>query len=310
MFPRVSQIPLTLEPDSENAKAMMRQFHVGTLDQDARKRLGASAGEDELLASRSEFLHPKHWAKATLGNVKTLSHDTKLFRFIFDEHQTVGLPIGQHLMLRIKDPMTNDNIIRAYTPVSEGSQKGSVDLLIKLYLPTPALAGGKMTTALDKIEIGMEVEFKGPIGKLEYLGRGEVTISGVRRKVSSFVMICGGSGVTPIFQVFRAVMQDSEDTTFCTVLDGNRQEEDILCREELDGLSALKRDGCRVIYTLTSPSADWTGQRGRISESLLLAEASPAEDRIALICGPGAMESFVRETLKKIGWSEDDIVFF
>lgn len=306
----MSEIPLTIDTDSENAKAMMRQYHVGRLDQDARKRLGASANEGELLASRSEFLHPKHWAKATLGNVKTLSHDTKLFRFIFDEHQTVGLPIGQHLMLRIKDPITNENIIRAYTPVSEGIQKGSVDLLIKLYLPTPVLAGGKMTTALDKIEIGMEVEFKGPIGKLEYLGRGQVTISGVHRKVSSFVMICGGSGVTPIFQVFRAVVQDPEDTTFCTVIDGNRLEEDILCREELDDLSTLKRDSCRVIHTLTSPSADWTGQRGRISESLLRAEAPPAEDRIALICGPGAMESFVRETLKKIGWSEDDMVFF
>lgn len=288
----------------------MRDYHIGSLDEDGRKQLGASADQEELPSSRNEFLHPRHWVKATLGSIKTLSSDTKVFNFTFDQHQTVGLPIGQHLMLRIKDPANGESIIRAYTPVSEGTQKGSVDLLIKLYLPTAALAGGKMTTALDKVPVGAEVEFKGPIGKLEYLGRGEITISGVHRKVSSFVMICGGSGITPIFQVFRAVMQDREDTTFCTVLNGNRREEDILCREELDSLAGLKSQYCNLIHTLTSPSPEWTGQRGRISESMLIAEAQPAEGRIALICGPEAMEASARDNLKKIGWSENDMVFF
>lgn len=309
-----------MQTDSENAKRMMRDYHIGTLDDNGRQALrNQEDGAGEALSpARAVFLDPRHWTKAVLSEITTVSWDTKVFIFRLDhEDQEVGLPVGQHLMLRIKDADGgDDSILRAYTPVSDNARKGTLELLVKLYLPTPTIPGGRMTTALDKVPIGTALDFKGPIGKFEYLGRGVASIGGGKRPVSSFVMICGGSGITPIFQVFRAIMLDRDDTTPCTVLDGNRNEEDILCRRELDDLFLLAQrkttssKGVKVIHTLTSPPAGWTGLHGRISEDLLREEASPAENRLALVCGPPAMEKTVRDILGRMGWKETDLVFF
>ena len=53
-------------------------------------------------------------------------------------------------------------------------------------------------------------------------------------------MVCAGSGITPIYQVLRAVMEDEVDTTQCIVVNGNRFPEDILCKEDLDKWSSRK----------------------------------------------------------------------
>lgn len=98
------------------------------------------------------------------------------------------------------------------------------------------------------VEINHTVEFKGPLGKLEYLGNGQVSIAGENRQVGYFLMICGGSGITPIFQVLRAAMEDVEHPTKCVVLDGNRLEEDILCREELDFYAVQNPEKLKLVY--------------------------------------------------------------
>lgn len=297
---------------------MMRDYHIGSLDDDGRQALRNQDGAQEALSpTRAVFLDSRQWAKAVLSEITPVSWDTKVFVFKLDhEDQEVGLPVGQHLMLRVKDADNEESILRAYTPVSDNTRKGTLELLVKLYLSTPTAPGGRMTTALNKVSIGTALDFKGPVGKFEYTGPGAATIGGEKRLVSSFVMICGGSGITPIFQVFRAVVLDADDTTPCTVLDGNRNEEDILCRQELDGLHLLAQrkttdaGGCKVIHTLTSPPTGWTGRCGRISEDLLREEAAPAENRLALVCGPPAMEKSVRDILGRMGWKESDLVFF
>src|SRR5208282_5861090 len=87
--------------------------------------------------------------------------------------------------------------------------------------------------------------------------------------IKTFIMVCGGSGITPIFQVLRAVLQNPADKTKCIVLDGNRLEEDILCREELDAMAQGNEDRCQLVYTLTKPTEDWRGEKGRIGKELL-----------------------------------------
>ena len=296
----------------------MRDYHIGSLDEHGRQALrNQDADEDALSPTRNVFLDPRQWAKAVLSEVNSVSWDTKVFVFKLDhEAQEVGLPVGQHLMLRVKDPDTDELIIRAYTPLSDNTLKGRLKLLVKLYLPTPKVPGGRMTTALDKVAIGSALEFKGPVGKFKYIGQGVASIAGEKRPVSSFVMICGGSGITPIFQVFRAIVLDANDTTPCTVLDGNRNEDDILCRREIDDLYLVAQrktpegGGCKVMHTLTNPPLGWTGLCGRISEDLLQQEAAPAENRLALICGPPAMEKSVRDILERMGWKKSDLFFF
>lgn len=288
---------------------MMPDYHIGTLDPASLKALNSNTAStsDE---PRPKFLQSRVWSKLKLTEKKNVSWDTRIFVFdLENEKQTLGLPIGQHLMIKVNDPDSKEAIIRSYTPISDTNMQGKMELLVKIYFPTDTVPGGKMTMALDKLPLGAEIDCKGPTGRFEYLGNGRVLISGKERHVRSFKMICGGTGITPIFQVLRAVMEDSQDPTKCVVLDGNRLEEDILCRSELD--EYVKTDSeCTVVHTLTKGPENWTGRRGRISEELIKEFAPPEEESMVILCGPGAMEQSAKKVLLAQGWAESDLHFF
>ena len=51
-----------------------------------------------------------------------------------------------------------------------------------------------MTTGFHQLEIGDEVELKGPLGSFVWQGNGTAMYRGVPRKYKQIGMICGGSG--------------------------------------------------------------------------------------------------------------------
>ncbi|KFY33241.1 hypothetical protein V494_07802 [Pseudogymnoascus sp. VKM F-4513 (FW-928)] len=297
---------------SETAKAMMPDYHVGTLDKASIAILNKEPDEQTRSEPTEIFLQSRYWTKAKLCKKVTVSSDTRIFSFALDHNeQSFGLPTGQHVMLKAEDDSPEKtSIIRAYTPISQTDKKGVVDVLVKIYFSTPSIPGGKMTMALEKLSVGSSVDFKGPIGKFKYLGKGRVSINDNERSVRSFRMICGGSGITPIFQVLRAVIQDRDDPTTCLLLDGNKKEEDILCKDELDAFALADSKRCSIIHTLTDGSTSWSGQRGRVSMQNLRDYVSPTEECMVLICGPKAMEQSVHKILLQLGWNESDLVFF
>lgn len=293
---------------------MMPDYHIGTLDKTSLEALQKGGTDNNTSTTpRDTFLTPKSWTKATLTKKTAVSWDTRIFTLSLEhESQALGLPTGQHMMLKTPDPKTpSSSIIRSYTPISETHQLGTVDILIKIYFDSSTVPGGKMTTALEQLSLGSVIECKGPTGRFEYLGAGKVLVSGKERAVREFVMICGGTGVTPVFQVLRAVMQDDQDDTRCVLLDGNRLEEDILLREELDGYEAQCGEKCKIVHTLTKGSGDWRGRRGRIDEKLIKEYAgAPDEQTMVLVCGPGPMEKASKETLLSLGWKESNLHYF
>ncbi|KAL1628717.1 hypothetical protein SLS56_005709 [Neofusicoccum ribis] len=296
---------------SETAKAMMPDYHVGTLDEASKRVLSEGEVKPENTGPRDIFLDSRAWTKAILHSKESVSWDTRIFKFKLEhDDQKLGLPTGQHLMMRLRDPVTREAIIRSYTPISETTARGFIDVLVKVYFDSPGRQGGKMTKAMDSLPIGHFIDFKGPIGKFEYLGRGRCSVNGAQRSVKRFVMICGGSGITPIYQVLRAVMQDKDDPTVCTVLDGNRLVEDILCKADLDAFALANEEKCKLLYTLTQAPEGWTGLRGRIAKPLLEEHAGPSEETLVLLCGPEALEKSAHKALNEMGWKDEDLLFF
>jgi nitrate reductase (NAD(P)H) len=291
---------------------MMPDYHVGAIDESARRIL--SEGEvhaDPNAGPRDSFLDSRVWTKAILHAKTTISWDCRIFTFKLEhDDQALGLPTGQHLMMRLRDPVTRDAIIRSYTPISETTKKGYLDVLIKVYFDTKERKGGKMTQAMDALPVGHSIDFKGPIGKFEYLGNGWCTVNSTKRFVKRFFMICGGSGVTPIFQVYRAVLQNKTDETKVVVLNGNRLVEDILCREDLDRFANDNLERCKLLYTLTQAPEGWTGLKGRIGATLLEEHVVNQEDSMVLICGPETLEKAVHAALNTQGWDDKDLLFF
>jgi nitrate reductase (NAD(P)H) len=292
---------------------MMPDYHIGHLDDASLKALTSDEPTNESSEPRPVFLDPRVWSKALLHTKASVSWDTRVFTFKLDHAaQALGLPTGQHLMMRLRDPVTREAIIRSYTPISQTSRLGFVDVLIKIYADSTEKVGGKMTKALDAIPCGHFVDFKGPIGKFTYRGKGVCDVNGKQRKVKKFYMICGGSGITPIFQVLRAVMQDASDPTHCTVLNGNRLVEDILCRDDLDGFAKDNPERCTLLNTLTKGPENWAGLRGRIGKEMLerYCKREGEGECLVLICGPEALEKGARTALGVMGWGDEDLMFF
>ncbi|RAL66121.1 hypothetical protein DID88_005792 [Monilinia fructigena] len=310
---------------SETAKAMMPTYHIGTLTPSALQFLTSPESvSPEAQPLRPIFLQQKSWQKTILTSKKAISSDTRIFSFKLDHaDQIIGLPVGQHLMMRLRDPVTREAIIRPYTPLSLGTDKGVLEILIKIYAKNDKGAGGRMTMALESIPVGHSIDFKGPIGKFEYLSKGECSIGGKKRRVRRFVMICGGSGITPIFSVLRAILseEDTGEGPKCVVLYGNRKVEDILCREELDVLVRGREDQCRLIYALSQPTEEWMGLRGRLGREALEKEVGKFGkecegreygdgEQLVFICGPEPLEKSVHGILSDLGWKDEDLLFF
>lgn len=302
---------------SETAKAQLQDFHIGTLAKlpDTPPKTPEGGSDDGSAPLRDIFLEPKKWNEVELVERIVLSKDSRILRFKLDHpDQQLGLPCGQHLFLKTKCPRTQDVVMRAYTPVSEQKESGFLDVLIKVYFATDGFpTGGKMTTALEELPVGGRISVKGPTGHFEYHGRGEFTKSGKKRSAKKFWMVSGGSGITPVYQVLRAVHADAEDSTECLLLDSNRFEEDILCREDLDKYGT--KETIQVWHTLSGKNVapDWNPGHGlgRLNMDVMNDKFKECGDpKLLLVCGPPALEGLVRDWAKRRGFAEDDLMFF
>lgn len=311
---------------SLDAKRRMLGFHIGKLADGA---LDHQANAESLVPDEAAtFLNPKAWKNSKLVSRTVISHDSRILRFALDhEDQTLGLPIGQHVYLRIKDKEGNVVVQRAYTPFSGNELRGFVDILIKVYQPTAQFAtGGKMTMLLEKMEEGIDsLEMKGPLGGFTFLGNSTVRWRGQERKVRKLALICGGSGITPIWSTIKGLVECGNSAeTECWLLNGNRTEADILARTQIDELQQRFRGSGRrfdLWHVLSGQCADdWAGGKGRVNVDLMRQHLPPPppvrgegdelEDTLALVCGPPAMEEAVKKGLAEIGWDVPNTVVF
>ena len=148
-------------------------------------------------------------------------------------------------------------IVRSYTPISSDENRGYFDLLIKSY-PT-----GNISRHMATLKVGDTMKVKGPKGAMVY------TPGLVKR----FGMIAGGTGITPMLQIIRAIVRGrprngGNDTTEVDLIFANVKYEDILLKDDLDSLT--KEDpGFRVYYVLNEPPENWDGGVGFVTADMI-----------------------------------------
>ncbi|THH19026.1 hypothetical protein EUX98_g8852, partial [Antrodiella citrinella] len=302
---------------SMDAKEKLAQYHIGTL---ASPILTATPTETQVMSdpSSTPFLELKTWKSITLTSIQRVNHDSILYYFSFPHaSQRLGLPVGQHVFVRLRRKDTGEMVQRAYTPVSKQNAAGGIEFLIKLYLPTTRFpSGGKMTVGFNQLEVGDTIELKGPFGSFIWQGSGTALWRGVPRKVKEIGMLKRPhSGITPILQVLRAILQDSSDTeTKLYLLNTNKTEHDILCREELEAFFASHASTrFNMHHILRTVPEGWTHSQGRITDALLhTLFPKPSEEVLVLVCGPeGMISQTVKPGLERLGWDvEKSLVVF
>eukprot|EP01137_Pigoraptor_chileana_P014059 Opistho-2@4914 len=244
---------------------------------------------------------------------RELSHDTRLYRFALQsEKHILGLPVGKHMYLSAT--IDGKPVSRPYTPTSSDDDIGHFDLVVKVYYKNvhPKFPeGGKMSQHLESLKLGETIDVSGPKGRLTYAGRGLIKIqSGTNpveiRNAAKIAMIAGGTGITPMYQVIKAILKDPQDKTEVRLLFANQTEDDILLREELEKMAA-QHSQFKVWYTLDRPPASgWKYSSGFVSEDMIREHLFTAgADTQVFMCGPPPMIKFACiPALEKIGFTE------
>ncbi|KAK3494818.1 NADH-cytochrome b5 reductase 1 [Neurospora hispaniola] len=241
-----------------------------------------------------KVLKPAVFQEFELKEKTIISHNVAIYRFKLPTPDSVlGLPIGQHISIgaAIEQPDgSTKEIVRSYTPISGDHQPGYFDLLIKSY-PT-----GNISKHMASLQVGQTIRVKGPKGAFVY----------TPNMVRHFGMVAGGTGITPMLQVIRAIVRGraAGDRTEVDLIFANVTAQDILLKEDLDALVAQDK-GIRVHYVLDRPPEGWTGGVGFVTQEMVeKLLPKPASDVKILLCGPPPMISGLKKATEALGFQK------
>lgn len=235
-------------------------------------------------------IDPENFKEFKLVKRTQLSHNVAKFRFELPTPTSVlGLPIGQHISCRGKDSQ-GEEVIKPYTPTTLDTDVGYFELVIKMY------PQGRMSHHFREMREGDYMAVRGPKGRFKYQPG----------QVRAFGMLAGGSGITPMFQVARAILENPEDKTQVHLIYANVTYDDILLKEELEELEAKYPGRFQVYYVLNQPPEEWTGGVGFVSKEMIQAHCpAPASDIKILRCGPPPMNKAMAGHLDALGYSAE-----
>jgi ring-1,2-phenylacetyl-CoA epoxidase subunit PaaE len=169
---------------------------------------------------------------------------------------------------------------RAYSICSDVEDNGTVAVCAK------RIAGGRVSTYLhEKLVAGDTVHVLGPSG--------EFTVAPDAAAERSLVLIAGGSGITPILAILRAVLA-KEPRSRATLIYGNRRKQDVIFRAEIDALAAKHTARFRVSHVLEENGGARLDRAGVGTE---LDRIDAGADTDYFVCGPAAAMAAVREEL-------------
>ncbi|WP_169925835.1 ferredoxin reductase family protein [Serinibacter salmoneus] len=143
------------------------------------------------------------------------------------------------------------------------------------------------------LQVGETVYLDGPFGAFVLPDR------------APLVLIGAGVGVTPLVSMLETLADRGDDRPIQLWL-GNRREDSIPCREEID--RAAQRLDLTVTHVISRPSPTWEGATGRVDGAFVSArtEGLPA-GTVFCLCGPDAMMDDVEAALTRAGIPADDV---
>ena len=181
------------------------------------------------------------------------------------------------------------------------------------------LEGGKVSNyLLDTLRAGDELAVMPPDGRFKV-----ATAPDAQR---TYYLIGAGSGITPLMSIAREVLE-RESASEVHLLYGNRSEDTIIFRRELDQLAANYAGQFSVEHVLSQPkresagglkglfgkkkAPEWEGRVGRVDPQALgewlAAHPARAPQSDYYICGPGGMIDTIEKDLLRRGVEADRI---
>ena len=206
------------------------------------------------------------------------------------EEITLETPDIRSLKLVFKDERVRENFAFRAGQFAEYSAFGAGESTFciasaptrKGYIECCFRAVGRVTEALQSLEVGDSVGVRGPYGNSfpieEFYGK-------------NLVFVAGGIALPPLRTVIWNCLDLRERFGDITIVYGARTEGDLVYKREL--AQWQKRSDVRLVKTV-DPGGDgpnWDGKVGFVP-AVLEEAAPPAKNSVALVCGPPVMIKF------------------
>ncbi|KIV79216.1 hypothetical protein PV11_06786 [Exophiala sideris] len=238
----------------------------------------------------------KGFTELKLQSTEQVNHNVKKLTFALpDDESVTGLAPITSLLTRHTPEGAWIPVFRPYTPVSENDVPGTVTFMVKKY------PNGKGSGKMHSLKPGDSLLFK-PLHEFDYKPN----------QYSAVTCIAGGSGITPIYQLTRAILNNPEDKTKIALVYANNSEEDILLKQEFDELAQKYPDRFTRSYVVstTTPQNEGEHVKGYVNKELLtkvMPHKLNERNVKVLVSGPPPMTASIAGAKGGFGWTQGSL---
>jgi len=201
---------------------------------------------------------------------------------------------GQHLI--IKFIVNGEEARRSYSLNSCPFKEEALQVTVK------RVKGGLVSNFVgDHLKVEDELEVMIPQGRF---------FADIKEDAyKTYFLFAAGSGITPIISILKSVLIASPNSAV-NLFYGNANQSTIIFKNKLDELMKQYPERLQIVHTLSNPNVwstweQWKGRKGRIDaeavEWFITNHPPIAQSTEYYICGPGAMNVGVRNTLISLG---------
>lgn len=226
-----------------------------------------------------KIFHPKQ-IEVEVEDIKNETLNAKTFSLRpTDQKELPPFKAGQYIVLEVK---LNDKIYkRAYSISSSPKNLKKYDITVE------KVRNGLVSTYLvDEVKEQAKFIIHGPFGEFTYQPL---------RDQKEILALVGGSGITPIMALARAITEKQEDCNL-TIIYGEKSERDIIFKKELDEL-AKKSEKIKVTYVLSDEQSS-IYDTGFISKEMI--EQYEIGKYSYFVCGPTHFYHHLNEIFKEL----------
>ncbi|MEX0967066.1 MAG: ferredoxin--NADP reductase [Bacteroidia bacterium] len=196
---------------------------------------------------------------------------------------------GQYLTVQVVQHDVKHR--RAYSVCSSPAMGDPLTIGVK------RVEDGVVSTYLnDHLHAGEMLEFYPPMGKF--------TIALDESFRRNFIMVAGGSGITPIISLVKSILTE-EPQSRVWLFYGNRNEHSIMFKSQLEELEK-RFDNFSLTHIVDMPQESWSGLTGQINHDMLrellkqCTDMDLTREAEFFICGPTGMMEQVNATLREM----------
>jgi len=236
----------------------------------------------------------KGFTELKLKSSEQVNHNVKKLTFALpDDDSITGISPITSLLTQHTPEGGFIPVFRPYTPISDNNIAGTVTFMVKKY------PNGKGSGKMHSLVPGESMKFK-PLHECDYKPN----------QFKSMLIVAGGSGITPIFQLTRAILNNPEDKTKISLIYANNTEEDILLRQEFEELERKHPERFSKLFTVSKLSHENDGsiEQGYVTKQMIT-KVWPGKQagQKVLVSGPPPMVDAIAGAKGGFGWTQGSI---